>query len=85
MTTLPADAHVHSEWSWDYGSDPASLGSMERICEQAVRIGLPAVVFTEHLDIADDWQVGDGDIGEHAQKYVDLRRVHARVRLWRFL
>ncbi len=50
MTTLPADAHVHSEWSWDYASDPASRGSMDRICERAVRIGLPAVVFTEHLD-----------------------------------
>jgi histidinol-phosphatase (PHP family) len=72
MTSLPADAHVHSEWSWDYGSDPASMGSMDRICERAVRIGLPAVVFTEHLDFADDWQVGDGDIGEHAQKYVDV-------------
>ncbi|CAN5495836.1 PHP domain-containing protein [soil metagenome] len=71
MTTLPADAHVHSEWSWDYGSDPTSLGSMDRMCERAVRIGLPAVVFTEHLDFADDWRVGDGDIGEHAQKYVD--------------
>lgn len=78
MTTLPADAHVHSEWSWDYGSDPESLGSMDRICEQADRIGLPAVVFTEHLDFADDWRVGDGDIGEHAQKYVDST---GRVRL----
>jgi histidinol-phosphatase (PHP family) len=78
MTSLPADAHVHSEWSWDYGSDPASLGSMDRICERAVRIGLTAVVFTEHLDFADDWRVGDGDIGEHAQKYVDTT---GRVRL----
>ncbi|MFM9877788.1 MAG: PHP domain-containing protein [Rhodoglobus sp.] len=71
MTTLPADAHVHSEWSWDYGSDPTSKGSMVRTCERAVRIGLPAVVFTEHLDFADGWRVGDGDIGKHAQKYVD--------------
>jgi histidinol-phosphatase (PHP family) len=71
MTTFPADAHVHSEWSWDSGSDPASLGSMVRICERAIRIGLPAVVFTEHLDFEDAWRVDDGDIGEHAQKYVD--------------
>jgi histidinol-phosphatase (PHP family) len=71
MTTLPADAHVHSEWSWDSGSDPASVGSMRRICARAVRIGLPAVVFTEHLDLEDCWRVDDGDIGEHAQKYVD--------------
>jgi histidinol-phosphatase (PHP family) len=77
MTTLPADAHVHSEWSWDHGSDPASSGSMARSCERAVRIGLPAVVFTEHLDFAEGWRVGDGDIGRHAQKYVDAGgRVH---------
>lgn len=43
--SLPADSHVHSEWSWD-----APLASMERTCAQAVRIGLPAVAFTEHLD-----------------------------------
>lgn len=71
MTTLPADSHVHSEWSWDSGSDPASAGSMSRICARAVRIGLPAVVFTEHLDLEDAWRVDDGDIGDHGQKYVD--------------
>lgn len=42
---LPADSHVHSEWSWD-----APLGEMERTCERAVAIGLPAVAFTEHVD-----------------------------------
>lgn len=71
MTTLPADAHVHSEWSWDAGADPESRGLMARICERAVRIGLPAVIFTEHLDFEVAWRVDDGDIGEHAQKYVD--------------
>jgi len=69
--TLPADAHVHSEWSWDYGSDPSSAGSMRRICERATRIGLPGIVFTEHLDFEDSWWVHDGDLGEHAQKFVD--------------
>jgi histidinol-phosphatase (PHP family) len=44
---------------------------MVRTCERAVRIGLPAVVFTEHLDFEDAWRVDDGDIGEYAQKYVD--------------
>jgi histidinol-phosphatase (PHP family) len=68
--TLPADAHVHSEYSWDAGSNPTSIGSMERTCARAVRIGLPAVVFTEHLDFEDAWWVDDGDIGEHAQRYV---------------
>lgn len=71
MTTLPADAHVHSEWSWDSGSDPALPDSKVRICERAVRMGLPAVVFTEHLDFEDARRVDDVDIGEHAQKYVD--------------
>ena len=42
---LPADSHVHSEWSWD-----ALDGSMERTCARAVDIGLPAVAFTEHAD-----------------------------------
>jgi histidinol phosphatase-like PHP family hydrolase len=40
---LPADGHVHSEWSWD-----APDGSMERTCARALDIGLPAVAFTEH-------------------------------------
>ncbi|MFI6496391.1 PHP domain-containing protein [Nonomuraea typhae] len=43
--TLPADSHVHSEWSWD-----APLGSMERTCEQALTLGLPVLAFTEHVD-----------------------------------
>lgn len=42
---LPADSHVHSEWSWD-----ALRGSMWRTCERAVRLGLPALAFTEHAD-----------------------------------
>jgi histidinol-phosphatase (PHP family) len=42
---LPADSHVHSEWSWD-----AEAGSMEATCAEAVRVGLPVVAFTEHLD-----------------------------------
>ncbi len=76
MTTLPADAHVHSEWSWDAGSDPASAGSMARICERAVRIGLPAVIFTGHLDFEDAWRVDDGDIGVHAQQHVEFGQPH---------
>ncbi|WP_433307015.1 PHP domain-containing protein [Actinoplanes sp. CA-030573] len=43
--SLPADSHVHSEWSWD-----TPVGDMERTCEQAIRLGLPAVAFTEHVD-----------------------------------
>jgi histidinol-phosphatase (PHP family) len=49
---LPADNHVHTEWSWD-----AALGSMERSCARAIEIGLPAVAFTEHLDHT-SWAIG---------------------------
>lgn len=68
---LTADAHVHSEWSWDAGSLPSAKGAMDRTCARAVQIGLPAVVFTEHLDYDDSWRVDAGDIGEYAQQYVD--------------
>jgi histidinol-phosphatase (PHP family) len=42
---LPADNHVHTQWSWDAGA-----GDMVATCERAVAIGLPVVAFTEHLD-----------------------------------
>jgi histidinol phosphatase-like PHP family hydrolase len=35
-TALPADGHVHSQWSWD-----ALAGSMEETCRRAAEIGLP--------------------------------------------
>ena len=41
------DYHVHTEWSWD-----APRGNMERSCERALEIGLPAIAFTEHADWA---------------------------------
>jgi histidinol-phosphatase (PHP family) len=43
---LPADGHAHSQWSWD-----ARMGSMEESCAAAVELGLPAVAFTDHLDL----------------------------------
>jgi histidinol-phosphatase (PHP family) len=42
---LPADSHVHSEWSWD-----ALRGAMDATCARAVERGVPAVAFTEHVD-----------------------------------
>jgi histidinol phosphatase-like PHP family hydrolase len=51
---LPADGHVHSEWSWD-----AENGSMEQTCARAVAMGLPAVAFTEHADYT-PWTVPPG-------------------------
>jgi histidinol-phosphatase (PHP family) len=72
VSGLPADAHVHSEWSWDAGSDPASVGTMVRTCQQALRIGLPAIVFTEHLDLEVKWHALPGDLGGGtAEKYLD--------------
>lgn len=43
--SLPADNHVHSEWSWD-----TRKGDMEATCARAVEIGLPSIAFTEHVD-----------------------------------
>ncbi|MGH3095760.1 MAG: PHP domain-containing protein [Streptosporangiales bacterium] len=51
---LPPDNHVHSQWSYD----AVHSGSMERTCERAVAIGLPAVAFTEHVDFT-EWGEGD--------------------------
>lgn len=51
---LPADDHLHSQWSWD-----TAAGDMEASCAEAVRVGVPSVAFTEHLDHT-TWTVGDG-------------------------
>jgi histidinol-phosphatase (PHP family) len=56
---LPADSHVHSEWSWD-----APHGSMQRTCERALKLGLPAVAFTEHADYT-RWTVVAGALDEY--------------------
>jgi len=42
---VQADLHVHTEWSYD-----GPNGSMERSCERAIEIGLPAIAFTDHAD-----------------------------------
>jgi histidinol-phosphatase (PHP family) len=42
---LPADGHVHGEWSWD-----ARLGAMDATCARAVEMGVPAIAFTEYVD-----------------------------------
>ena len=42
---LPADGHVHTEFSWD-----ADRGDMNATCARAVALGLPVVAFTEHVD-----------------------------------
>jgi histidinol-phosphatase (PHP family) len=61
---LPADSHVHSEWSWDTGGPRSdAVGRMRATCERAVRIGLPALFFTEHLDVPGSWRAGPEDVG----------------------
>jgi hypothetical protein len=54
VAALPADGHVHSEWSWD-----ATDGSMEQTCARAVAMELPAAAFTEHADYT-TWSVRGG-------------------------
>lgn len=51
---LPADNHVHSEWSWD-----THATSMAETCRRAVALGVPSVAFTEHVDFR-RWGPGDG-------------------------
>ena len=69
---LPADGHVHSEWSWDTGGPAsAAVGTMEATCRRAVRIGLPAVVFTEHLDLDTAWRAAPGDLMAHQRPLID--------------
>jgi PHP domain len=43
---LPADQHVHTQWSTD-----ALQGSMRDACLRAIELGLPAVTFTDHADL----------------------------------
>jgi len=46
VAVLPADGHVHSQFSWD-----APHGDMHATCARAMALGLPALAFTEHLDL----------------------------------
>jgi histidinol-phosphatase (PHP family) len=45
---------------------------MERTCAQAVRIGLPALVFTEHLDLT-GWQASPEDFPDHERPLIDAQ------------
>ena len=70
--TLPADTHVHSEYSWDTGGPTSSKakGTMRRTCARAVQIGLPTIIFTEHLDIT-GWKAAPEDFMEHQRHLID--------------
>lgn len=70
--SLPADSHVHSEWSWDTGGPRShAAGRMRATCARAVRIGLPAIFFTEHLDIPDTWRAESEDLMPHQRDFVN--------------
>lgn len=59
---LPADSHVHSEWSWDTGGPQSvAAGRMLATCERAVAIGLHSLFFTEHLDLETKWRATPDD------------------------
>lgn len=69
---LCADSHVHSEWSWDTGGPRSgAVGRMRATCARAVRIGLPALFFTEHLDIPGSWRAAPEDLMPHQRHYLD--------------
>lgn len=69
---LTADSHVHSEWSWDTGGpDSNARGTMEQTCARAVRIGLPALIFTEHFDFEDRWLADKQDFPPSDHPYID--------------
>jgi histidinol-phosphatase (PHP family) len=91
---LPADNHVHSEFSWDTGP----LASLLRACERAVELGLPAIAFTEHLDFTSwgerDQATADGltdrhpanqlpiDVDVYAETIWEARERFPQLRVW---
>jgi histidinol-phosphatase (PHP family) len=54
LVRLPADDHVHSQFSYDTGGS----ASMRDACERAVALGLPSIAFTEHVELLEP---GSGD------------------------
>ena len=69
---LTGDGHVHTEWSWDVGlGDPQSgaAGRMDSMCRRAVQIGLPALAFTEHLDVT-SWAIEPEDLPDRLRPLI---------------
>ncbi len=56
---LPADGHVHTQFSWD-----TVRGDMEGTCARALELGMDAVAFTEHVDHV-SWPVLESDLDGH--------------------
>lgn len=67
---LTGDGHVHTEWSFDTGGPhSAAVGRMDAMCRRAEQIGLPALAFTEHLDVT-GWAIEPQDLLEHLRPLV---------------
>ncbi|MFC0674756.1 PHP domain-containing protein [Brachybacterium hainanense] len=82
LPALPADSHVHSEFSWDTGGPgSAAAGTMEATCARAVRIGLPGLFFTEHLDLEPAWFTDLDDFADHERHLVGEDGIVAVPRL----
>ena len=80
---LTGDGHVHTEWSWDVGlGDPLSgaAGRMDSMCRRAVQIGLPALAFTEHLDVT-SWAIEPEDLPDHLRPLISENGVLAPPQL----
>jgi histidinol-phosphatase (PHP family) len=69
-----SDLHVHSEFSWD-----APEGSMEGSCREAVRLGTPAIAFTEHADFVGD--AGGFDVDAYAESVARCRSLFPDLRI----
>lgn len=67
---LAGDGHVHSEWSFDTGGPAKTAGRMVEMCERAIAIGLPALTFTDHLELS-PWAMPKEDLLEHLWPLVD--------------
>lgn len=65
---LTGDGHVHTDWSWDTGV-PSSNAGMAEMCRRATQIGLPALAFTEHLDVG-TWDVEPQDYPERLRPLI---------------
>jgi histidinol-phosphatase (PHP family) len=65
---LPADGHVHTEWSWD-----ALSGSMERSCQRAMELGVRSIAFTEHSDFT-AWTIPPEAVAAMPPKYQAMIR-----------
>jgi histidinol-phosphatase (PHP family) len=69
------DGHVHTEWSWDTGGPHSdAAGRMEAMCRRAMQIGLPALAFTEHLDIT-SWAIEPADLPDRLRPLIGANGV----------